>query len=63
MDGIETHGEALFAARAEQDFEGIVGKRLDAPYKAGRQPSGVKVSRYSCGGRSITAPGVEDSPR
>ena len=43
MDGIETHGEALFAATAEQDFEGIVGKRFDAPYKSGRQPSWVKV--------------------
>lgn len=43
MDGIERHGEALFAAMAEQDFEGIVGKRLDAEYKAGRQPSWVKV--------------------
>ena len=28
---------------AQQDYEGIVGKRLDAPYKAGRQRSWVKV--------------------
>jgi bifunctional non-homologous end joining protein LigD len=32
---------------AQQDFEGIVGKRLDAPYKAGRQPFWVKVKNPS----------------
>jgi bifunctional non-homologous end joining protein LigD len=42
-DTVETRGEALFAAIAAQDFEGIVGKRLDSPYKAGRQPSWVKI--------------------
>jgi len=43
MDGVEAHGEALFVAMVEQDYEGIVGKRLDSPYKAGRQQSWVKV--------------------
>ena len=42
-DTVETRGEALFAAIAAQGFEGIVGKRLDSPYKAGRQPSWVKI--------------------
>jgi len=30
-------------AIAAQDFEGIVAKRVDAPYKAGRQPAWVKI--------------------
>ena len=40
---VETHGEALFHAIAAQDFEGIVAKRVDAPYRAGRQPAWVKI--------------------
>jgi ATP-dependent DNA ligase len=28
---------------ASQDFEGIVAKRLDSPYKAGRQPTWLKI--------------------
>lgn len=31
---VETHGEALFYAITSQDHEGIVAKRLDAPYRA-----------------------------
>jgi bifunctional non-homologous end joining protein LigD len=38
-DGVETHGEALFAAISDGGFEGIVGKKLDSPYRAGRQPT------------------------
>jgi bifunctional non-homologous end joining protein LigD len=41
-DGLETHGEALFAAICDGDLEGIVGKRLDSRYLAGRQPSWLK---------------------
>ena len=33
-----TFGEALFGVVKEQDFEGIVAKQLDAPYRAGRPP-------------------------
>jgi ATP-dependent DNA ligase len=43
MEGVETHGEALFAAIADQDFEGIVGKKIDSPYKAGQQPTWQKI--------------------
>ena len=43
IEGVETHGEALFAAIVEQGFEGIVGKKVDAPYRAGRQPSWLKI--------------------
>ena len=43
IDHVETHGEALFQAIAAQDFEGIVAKRVDAPYRAGRQPAWVKI--------------------
>ena len=42
-------GEGDLRRIAAQDFEGIVAKRLDAPYKAGRQPTWLKVQnpRYS----------------
>jgi ATP-dependent DNA ligase len=40
---IETHGEPLFHAIAADDHEGIVAKRLDAPYRAGRQPTWLKI--------------------
>jgi len=43
IDHVETHGDPLFHAMAAQDFEGIVAKRLDAPYRAGRQRTWVKV--------------------
>lgn len=34
---VETAGEALFALAVDQDFEGVVGKKMDAPYVAGLQ--------------------------
>ena len=43
-DSVETRGEALFAAMTEKDLEGIVGKQLDSPYKAGRQSSWVTIN-------------------
>jgi ATP-dependent DNA ligase len=43
VQAIPTHGEALFAAIVEQDHEGVVAKRLDAPYRAGRQSAWVKI--------------------
>jgi bifunctional non-homologous end joining protein LigD len=43
IEHIETHGEALFRAIAAGDHEGIVAKRLDAPYRAGRHPSWIKI--------------------
>jgi bifunctional non-homologous end joining protein LigD len=40
---LEAHGEALFALACELDFEGIVAKQADSPYRAGRQQTWVKV--------------------
>ena len=34
---VEEAGEALFALAIDQDFEGVVGKQMDAPYLAGAQ--------------------------
>ena len=48
VEAIPTHGEALFAAIVEQDHEGIVAKRLDAPHRAGRQPTWRKVKNQRC---------------
>jgi bifunctional non-homologous end joining protein LigD len=42
-DYVPTHGQALFAVIAEHDCEGIVAKRLDAPYRAGRQSTWQKI--------------------
>ena len=49
IDALPTHGEALFAEIVAHDCEGIVGKRLDAPYRSGRQLAWVKIknARYS----------------
>jgi bifunctional non-homologous end joining protein LigD len=43
VDCVPTFGEALFAVVTEHDYEGIVAKRLDAPYRAGRQPTWRKI--------------------
>jgi ATP-dependent DNA ligase len=43
IEHVETHGEALFHAIAAQDFEGIVAKRVDAPYRPGRQSAWLKI--------------------
>ena len=40
---VGTYDEALFHAIAAQDFEGVVAKRVDASYRAGRQPAWVKI--------------------
>ena len=47
IEGVETHGEALFSAISDQDFEGIVGKRLDSRYTAYQQPRWVKIKNPS----------------
>jgi len=49
VDCVPTYGEALFAVVAEQNYEGIEAKRLDSPYRPGRQPTWRKIKnqRYS----------------
>jgi bifunctional non-homologous end joining protein LigD len=49
VESIGIHGEALFAVICTHDCEGVIAKRLDAPYRAGRQSSWVKIKnqRYS----------------
>ena len=43
IESVETHGEALFQLACEQDHEGIVAKRLDSAYRAGRQDCWIKT--------------------
>ena len=43
VSALEAHGEALFAKAVELDIEGIVAKRLDAAYSAGRQLAWLKI--------------------
>jgi ATP-dependent DNA ligase len=40
---VEPHGEALFSQAVELGLEGIVAKRADSPYRAGRQPTWLKT--------------------
>ncbi len=44
VDHVEEQGEALLEAVRAQGLEGIVGKKADAPYRAGRGPDWVKVA-------------------
>ena len=43
IEHIETHGEPLFKAIVDVDHEGIVAKRMDAPYRAGPHNAWLKI--------------------
>ena len=43
IQSVEREGEALFALACDQDQEGIVTKRLDSPYRAGRVSTWLKI--------------------
>lgn len=43
VDHVETDGEALFAEVERLGLEGMVAKRADSPYRAGRHPDWRKV--------------------
>jgi len=45
-EGFPGSGIALFDAAREQGLEGIVAKRLDAPYVSGRSASWVKIKAF-----------------
>jgi bifunctional non-homologous end joining protein LigD len=45
VDHIEARGEDMFAAVAHMGLEGIVAKRTDAPYQAGRSHDWLKIRR------------------
>ncbi len=42
-DHVERQGEELLAAAAGMGLEGVVGKKADAPYRAGRSADWIKV--------------------
>ena len=54
----EAHDEALFAKAVELDIEGIVAKRMDAPYALGRQLAWFKIKTrlLAPGGACIPVP-------
>jgi bifunctional non-homologous end joining protein LigD len=59
-DHVEEQGEALFEAVRARGLEGVVGKRADAPYRAGRSPAWVKVRAERTADLAVvgfTAPG------
>jgi bifunctional non-homologous end joining protein LigD len=43
IEHVETHGEALFRAIVDGDHEGIMAKRVDAPYRAGAHNAWLKI--------------------
>jgi bifunctional non-homologous end joining protein LigD len=47
VEHLEAHGEALFAKVCELDLEGIVAKQANSPYRAGRQPTWIKVKNQA----------------
>jgi bifunctional non-homologous end joining protein LigD len=47
VDCVPTFGDALFTIVTEHDYEGIVAKRLDAPYRSGRQSTWRKVKNQA----------------
>jgi bifunctional non-homologous end joining protein LigD len=48
---IETHGEPLFHAILTGDHEGIVAKRIDAPYRAGPHNAWLKIKNRAYSSR------------
>ena len=49
VDHIDEQGELMYRHVDRMRLEGIVGKRADAPYRAGRSKSWVKVRTVSTG--------------
>jgi bifunctional non-homologous end joining protein LigD len=43
MDRNKGHGDKLFAAACKLGLEGIVSKKLDAPYKSGPSKAWLKI--------------------
>ena len=43
VSSLESRGHALFDQAVAMDLEGIVAKRLDSPYRAGRQETWLKI--------------------
>jgi bifunctional non-homologous end joining protein LigD len=45
-DHIEEHGTALYEQAAQLGLEGVIGKRADGPYRAGRSADWLKVRAH-----------------
>ena len=43
VEHAEGHGDRLFAAACKLGLEGIVSKKLDAPYRSGSSKTWIKV--------------------
>ncbi len=43
LDHFETDGEAVFEQVTKMGLEGVVAKKADAPYRAGRSPTWLKI--------------------
>ena len=43
VSAVEAHGDVAFAKACELDLEGVVAKRIDAPYHAGKRPTWRKI--------------------
>jgi bifunctional non-homologous end joining protein LigD len=43
VEHAEGHGDKLFAAACKLGLEGIVSKKLDAPYRSGKTKTWIKV--------------------
>ncbi len=60
LEGVEERGEDLWREVGARGLEGMVAKRADAPYRAGRSPAWLKLRRQRSGDFVVvgfTAPG------
>src|SRR5438876_214305 len=48
-DHVEAEGEALFAQVQQMGLEGVIAKKADAPYRAGRSPGWLKIKTEHTG--------------
>jgi bifunctional non-homologous end joining protein LigD len=60
-DHVEGEGWPLYERASEMGLEGIVSKRADAPYRAGRWPSWLKVKALQTGDFVIAGYTVSDA--
>ena len=49
IEHAEGHGDKMFAAVCDQELEGVVSKKLNAPYRSGPSKSWIKVMKGAGG--------------
>ena len=58
VEHAEGHGDRMFAAACNLGLEGIVSKRLDAPYRSGKSKAWIKVKNPNAPAATRAADGT-----